>query len=669
MTTKRGTGKTAVLCALACVLLTCESPASRVLRGGFGSANFSPRTDSKGFRWDPDQYGRINDGTSDCFDSAFYLTVNGNGFSASQRSGSADGSELMLTRMVGSNLEVTRRIKFHQKLACVRYVEVFRNNSGTDASVNAIVTSTLGGQGHSIVTDSGRPMGTALGKRDRALIVTRPPGDQRPAVVLHYGRIDKKHSPVFGFQNNRRTITATYNFLVPAGKTVSFSYGVAQRNARGAVSKSQARKLVSVFRSSKWLRDLPKEIAKTLLNKHRGGGTYSMQGLESLEEILGTARGGVDLLILGDETQIKGTASFKKMTVATSRGETDVAADRVVAVMGKASKGAKGRVLMRDGQILCGTVTVEGLRFTMNTGIAVELTIEELDRVIWHNEPGDGRPPGGTWLMVDTFGGNRLAVLRSTDQKLKVTTPWGQTTVSLEDIISMKANNSEPLGYRFETKNGSSFFGMLEASEVVLKTKYFGERRFGTATIRALFSAEKMKESDTEKEISEPHVVLLGENVLTGRIDTDFVKIVSLNKEIPIPVSQLRSMRNISDGDEVGRGKTVFAAETWAGDMITGHLAQGRLPIRIGSEICQVSCEDILEVTVPSPAVPPEMRAKITDLIRDLGDTRWERREAASRKLEGLGFMAKPQLKEVVKQTTDTEVRERAQALLDKLDT
>ena len=72
---------------------------------------------------------------------------------------------------------------------------------------------------------------------------------------------------------------------------------------------------------------------------------------------------------------------------------------------------------------------------------------------------------------------------------------------------------------------------------------------------------------------------------------------------------------------------------------------------------------------VPTPAMPEGLRDKISTLIRDLGHAEWEKREAASRELGDLGAMASTQLNEAVKQTNDAEVRRRAQALLDSIQT
>ena len=60
----------------------------------------------------------------------------------------------------------------------------------------------------------------------------------------------------------------------------------------------------------------------------------------------------------------------------------------------------------------------------------------------------------------------------------------------------------------------------------------------------------------------------------------------------------------------------------------------------------------------------PALRQRIAGLIRDLGDSRWEKREAASRELRSLGALARLPLEEARSQTKDPEVERRVKELL-----
>ena len=99
--------------------------------------------------------------------------------------------------------------------------------------------------------------------------------------------------------------------------------------------------------------------------------------------------------------------------------------------------------------------------------------------------------------------------------------------------------------------------------------------------------------------------------------------------------------------------------------MAAGRLRELLLPVRIGDRVCRVPVRDVVDVLVPTPNVPDALREKIARLIRDLGHDDWQTRENAGRQLEEIGFMAKAQLDEAVKQSTDPEVRRRARLLVE----
>jgi hypothetical protein len=72
-------------------------------------------------------------------------------------------------------------------------------------------------------------------------------------------------------------------------------------------------------------------------------------------------------------------------------------------------------------------------------------------------------------------------------------------------------------------------------------------------------------------------------------------------------------------------------------------------------------------VQVPSPVVPENLRTKIAQLIRQLGDPEYPRRRAARDELKSLGHLGKGQLNEAVGQTADVEVRRAIEKLLEEL--
>ncbi len=63
----------------------------------------------------------------------------------------------------------------------------------------------------------------------------------------------------------------------------------------------------------------------------------------------------------------------------------------------------------------------------------------------------------------------------------------------------------------------------------------------------------------------------------------------------------------------------------------------------------------------------PEQTAALQSLLRDLGSDAFEARDAAQKKIQNYGRFAEPALQEVVRTTTDAEIKSRAQELLGRM--
>ena len=63
-------------------------------------------------------------------------------------------------------------------------------------------------------------------------------------------------------------------------------------------------------------------------------------------------------------------------------GTVEVPFDRVGAIVGRRNKALTPRVLLHDGQKLMGRIESEGMRFQMTSGMAIDLDVAKLDRLV-----------------------------------------------------------------------------------------------------------------------------------------------------------------------------------------------------------------------------------------------------------------------------------------------
>jgi len=700
MKTPRTSSSRAAACLLlaaACGTLGSPALAARRRVQQLVPATFVNKVDALGFNWDINhQTGQVNRGTNYCFNGAQVLQVNGRNFSSNQPKMTADGSEYVLTSTSVPGLEVTRRIRLDAKAGAVRYVDSFKNTGASAVNVSVTLRTQMGSQCQAVVSDLGTPNPTSLGKKGCGIFVIQRPQYNRPSLLLYLASARSKLKPTISNQNNY-TFQSMYNLTVPPRKSVSVLHGIAQRRTNTTPDPKTLAGLFKPFKSRKWLSGLPADVRRTIVNARglgfgAGGAARELVGLEQLD----VARGNQDVLALGEETRLTGTATCARLVVRSGYGEATVPFEKVAALVGAKSRSGGPRVHLRDGQVFGGTIETEGFRFTMSSGLTMDLRMEALDRLVTSAAASDGDPGEKVSAWIETVDGDRLSLVRSgrtagledppvssrfaervrsdnergdPNIRLSAATPWGQRDIRLADLRSLRSAASPSLGHRVALKDGSRFLAFLDNRAVELDTLLFGTRKFEPAQIRAIVArGNGASEEDDAEDIDSPHLVLVGENMLAGRIDLAEVRFVTFGEVIPVPPEQMRSLRNVSDedGTRFGGGQT-FSADVWAGGTVVGRIMEVVLPVRVGDEVWQVPTRDIVDVIVPSPTVPDALRGKIARLIRDLGHPDWETREAATGELKELGYLARTQLAEALRAATDPEVRRRAQDLLDGL--
>ncbi len=627
-------------------------------------ANYTPITDSLGFVWDVGSYGNIGGNGTNNYSSGFVLQIQGNQFSAQQAMMTPDGTEFFLSNTMNNNIEVTRRIKIDVKNGTCRFFETLRNNGPATVSFPMTLQTSYNNRMQSTLTDSGAALTTQFGPKDNA-IISLPMANQgqspKPCAMLWMvASPGSKVRPTVQNSSNSR-ITVTYPISLAPGASVSFVHVAAQRSLATTDAKALA-KALAPLKSGRITADLTAKERKAVVNFRASGLVGGEIVLSALLDTLEVERGATDVLAIGKDTRLRGTASCAALEIETRRGPAKVPFEKVAALIGGAGG---GRVLLRDGQALSGQLTASGLKFTLTTGTTMELKAGSLDRLVLRATPEDKAPPAA-WAFVETTDGDRLAVKMDPSFRLRVHTAWGLREISAEELAGCGPMEGSPFGSFITLKDGSGFIGLIDGREVSFETALLGRKNIPTAAIQRIAVVRpKTTDDEPERTLEGARVTLVGGQVLGGQIDLAELHFLSPTGLIPVPPNLLRTLRNADD--KGGEEAPVFTGELWGGGTVTGVLREVVLPVRAGGKLLQVPVGQITEVVVPSPVTPDGLREKIAVLVRDLGHTDWEKREAASRELGELGAMARVQLEEAKKQTTDAEVRRRVEALLEAI--
>ena len=115
------------------------------------------RTDAKGFRWDINYTGRVNDGNRNAYDGGMSLRLSGNPIptNGSRPVKVAENKqEIILSPQLWNSVHVTRRIYVDTEGAYCRWIDVFENTSSKPVTLNVEYYTNLGNSIRTITSTS-----------------------------------------------------------------------------------------------------------------------------------------------------------------------------------------------------------------------------------------------------------------------------------------------------------------------------------------------------------------------------------------------------------------------------------------------------------------------------------------------------------------------------------
>jgi len=657
-------------------------------------AQFMPRADSNGVSWNLHAQSGNVQYANGSFQYAGMANINGSQINFQQAQMSKDGTEYFfsVTMPPGSmgqqqGLVYSRRVRISPKFPGIRWIDGVQNPGAQPINISVTLTSQFdNSQAAAVVSDLSTPhAGGTLGAKESGIFAWAQPGQNQSSGLFYLNSPDAKVKPTLAFQNNVQ-FGFGYALSIPPGKTVYIVHAVARYDG---VPMPDAKTLAGYFapyKSNKWLADVPADVRKAIVNRGRGSGSSGTEGPSNRLADLGVEPGPSDILAVGEQTRLAGTASCESLKVTTRFGAVDLNLADVAAIAvaqgataavaeptATTPAGIPAGVFLRDGQVLFGTVEAPTLSFQPKTGGEIPLPVDRLDRLVLKAtlQPSQGpRAPAfqassfqaaadDAGVLVDLSSGDRLLVRVDGDERLGMLSSWGPLSVAWSDIRSL-ARDPEALGFRLQLVDGTRLFVLPDVDELSLPTKLFGTHAVSLREVVAVSTRLPAEESDLEPK--GPTVVLAGDNVVAGRIDLPELTFRAQGQDLKIATTMVRALQ----ADLEATGPRTFTAELWDGSTIAGRLVVGALPIRRGDWRFEAFVDDLAELHTTEPIVPESVRIETLRLIDDLGHEDFEKREAADRALAALGRLAVPQLREASDRTTDPEAKRRLSALLDE---
>lgn len=602
------------------------------------NVNFNwEKNDGEGFRWDIQSYGNIGQGTNYAYSGGSYSQVWGNNIYYSGKSTvGPNGDEIEIGPHNNRSLRCYRRIKIYQDRGLARWIDILENPTGQDIQVQLQVYSYINYGIGQTETSSG---GTAFGGKDYGFITTPRGGNNTPSVLQLVCAPKAKLRPTVQINGNQ--IYVRYQLTVPANGNAVLCYFHSQNQDVGKL-----RKIMKDFRPYKLLKDLTPQVRKMLLNMPTGSGYGEIQ-LERDESS--------DMVILNEEDPIKGRIANENFKFDTFFGAVDVPAAQVIGMA--AAKGDQGklRALLRDGQVISGTLSADKLQLELPTGGRLQIPFDRLRQFSYRisAERPEEIPFAGPFLVLRT--GDRLAFAPKS-LELKLRSRHGLLNLPAESLLRIDMDNEGHSVHRVWFRNGASLGGFLEPASIKAQLTLGPETELSRNLLTRVEYAPETEERDVLT-----HVVLDNGDELFGQITSEKLTLVTEFGEVDLEPRNIELLE--FSRQHLGR----CVAKLWDETVLRGQLKNEKIAFQIVPGPRMELYPGHIAAVQRSNALPPQrIASQVEKLVLQLGSESYEEREAATKALTQMGKSVVPLLQRYLT-VSDAEIRHRVETVIEKL--
>jgi hypothetical protein len=635
--------------------------------------NQSPHTDKAGNEWNIEQNGMLNRPNSgnSTISGCAALMIGNQQFYCNQPMATPDGRELVLQGSQPlAGMTITRRIRFLDKEGGIRYVEQFTNSLGRDTAITVELRHNFSGGGRNFTTDRARPYGGKLEENESGIVVLPGQGNSGYASVLLTVCTPRSTDKPRVAARNQYQLSFFHTIPVPAGKTASIIHTIGQAKTSLSPDEEELQKLFRPLALARMTKEIPRDVAATIVNLKSG---QSPEGLQSWfpPDYWGIKPETFDVLAIGDATRLKGKAHCAKLTIKHPQGDLEIPWEEVIALAGSRFAGqGRGCLWLRDGEMLAGQIEAQELRFTLVSGLNMDLKIADLDRVVLGGGAPETKWPDGIAGFVETQQGERFA-LTDGSVVLPMVALWGDWALDLKDLVTLTAPEEGAVAGLARMRDGSRIRMMPSGGTAAMPLKRFGSKLLPLSDIRQMVTVEAAKPAgDADEEPAQSFVDFAGDQRLIARITGDKIRLATSGGLVELSPASIRDMLDVTE-DQDGRGTDegrIYQADLWGGGTVIGQSADAMVRIEGKGFAWNVPMRHVIRVANPVPKIESSVMAKIGTLIRELGDEKWKTREQATTQLKELGALARPSLQEATKQSTDAEVVRRIEELLQSIE-
>lgn len=615
--------------------------------GGAAAGNVNlPYTvqDNMGNQWRIYQYGQLQQsGNMPLYSQGAMLMVNGNQAMVQNNRGRMDEKtgELVLEGMqVQNGITITRRILINKESNLVRYVDVFKNTSGQDQSINVMVQTSMNyGVGSAQLIEDPKKKGTQIG-----WVAQTGPNNNGTVVEVFSGH-KSKNPMTIQYQPGNSVVQGQMQLVVPAKKDVAIAHlhGMFASQEAGA-------KFVREFKDSQILKDVPREIRKILVN------FSSSQGFVGELEVL---RGDLlDVVELKSGDQLKGTLKANSYELTTFYGPVSLPVDRVIALANVGQFRTRQLVVTVDGQVYGGELKEPNIELQLSSGQVTSIPLSQVARVGYRKREGEPEEWTFEKPIVLMRSGERIGV-KLPAEPVEVATRYGRLALKPEQIAAVVLENEDSGVHQIQLTDGSRFSGLLVAGAFKMTLDTTGPEQVVTFPVSAM-SRLQFVGKEIEIDDAASTLALQNDDVLIGTVQGK-LKMDTAFDTIVINAGEIKSLGHLE------ASAVDVQVALWDGSTLSGQLQDLDLAVTLGAGVqMRVPVALIEQYDQPQPQPSDDMKEKIRKVIADLNAEDWKQRDRAQAALTSMGPVAIPVIRELM-DGQPPEAQERMKKIVEDL--
>jgi len=504
----------------------------------------------------------------------------------------------------GKPISVMRRMIFDAKRNALLIVDVFTNREAEERSMqvvyNSTITSVSGMRQNGTISSTGetRESGNHVAEDAVGAIVLAEMKDSPAVPLFLWGEKDSPWPPTV--TTIGPNIGLKYEGTIPANGKIALLHWVA---TAGLDHKIKFERTFDLFWKDSRLLDLPlsKEAMAMVVNfkKESLSGTPGspaenpagrLLALEKTCEKLGLKRSSKDVLWLGRDEQLSGTATATEVSLEPREGGVlKLPFESVAALQGGGGRGRLHRVWLRDGSVLTGRLSLQKAQLESAAG-TVALNAESLEFLLLQGKPEDGKAPEGAHSLLQTMDGRSLWLKSAPLQTLDMIATFGKVSIPAAELTGLTRKSEAPFAFQARLQDGSQIVGV--PAETLWQVQSFPDGSFPLST--SLLQEWSAREPGPASNEPGSKMTLWDGSVLVGSLAGP-VRLRTLAGLMEVKPEEVVSLSKKGDTDSL-------QCELQNGTRISGELASFAVGWNYRGKVLEVPAGQVVEMQAAKPS-------------------------------------------------------------------